>query len=39
LSNGPGPWWRRLGWLVLLWTLSVAALALVAGVIRWALRA
>jgi hypothetical protein len=38
LSDDPGPWWRRLGWLVLLWALSVAALALVAGLIRSALR-
>lgn len=34
-SNGtPGSWWRRIGWLVLIWSASVAALALVAAVLR-----
>ncbi|MET0409478.1 MAG: DUF2474 domain-containing protein [Hyphomicrobium sp.] len=27
-------WSRRFGWLLLIWTLSVLALAVVAGVIR-----
>jgi hypothetical protein len=27
-------WWRRLGWLILIWAASVAALATVAWVIR-----
>ncbi len=30
----PGPLWKRLGWLVLIWAASVLALGLVAGVIR-----
>ena len=29
------PLWKRVGWLVLIWTLSVLALGNVAGVIRW----
>ena len=33
----PGPLWERVGWLVLIWTLSVAALGLVAYVIRLAI--
>lgn len=31
----PARLWQRLGWLVLIWTLSVLALGTVAGVIRW----
>ena len=31
-------WARRLGWLALIWALSVTALAAVSLVIRWALR-
>ncbi len=30
---------KRLGWFVLIWALSVAALGVVAMLIRWALRA
>jgi hypothetical protein len=30
----PGPWHRRLGWLVLIWLSSVLALGLVAGAMR-----
>lgn len=29
---------KKLGWFVLLWVLSVAALGVVAWVIRWAIR-
>ena len=29
--------WKRIGWLVLIWTLSVAALGLVAYAIRLAI--
>ena len=32
-------WTRRVGWLLLIWMLSVAALALVALVLRMAMRA
>lgn len=31
----PGPWWKRLGWLVAIWAMSVAALGVVASVIRF----
>lgn len=27
-------WWRRLGWLVLIWATSVAALAVVAAALK-----
>jgi hypothetical protein len=29
------PLWQRIGWLVLIWTLSVLALGIVASIIRW----
>lgn len=29
-----GSWWRRLAWLILIWSASVAAL----GVVAWAIR-
>ena len=32
-----GSWLRRLGWFALIWALSVAALALVAGALRLAM--
>jgi hypothetical protein len=31
----PGPWWKRLGWLIAIWAASVLALGVVAGLIRW----
>ena len=33
-DDPPGPWWKRLGWLVLIWTLSVGLLGIVAMIIR-----
>lgn len=33
------PFWGRLAWLVAIWGASVAALGVVAAVIRWWLRA
>ncbi|WP_205478941.1 DUF2474 domain-containing protein [Sphingomonas arenae] len=33
-GDGPGPWWKKLGWLVLIWAASVAVLGAVAFVIR-----
>lgn len=36
-GRAPGPMWKRIGWLVLIWTLSVAALGLVAYAIRLAI--
>jgi hypothetical protein len=32
-------WWKRLGWLVLIWAASVAALGVVAMLIRLLMRA
>ncbi|MEJ0093539.1 MAG: DUF2474 domain-containing protein [Methylocella sp.] len=34
VSTNRKPWLSRIGWLVLIWTLSVAALGLVALAIR-----
>ena len=36
--EAPGSLWKRLGWLVLIWAGSIAALGLVAGMIRWWLK-
>ena len=33
-----GPWWKRVGWLLLLWLLGVGALGVVAVVLRQAMR-
>jgi hypothetical protein len=33
-ESGPRLWVRRLGWLILIWTLSVIALAVVAVLLR-----
>jgi hypothetical protein len=33
-GTGPALWVRRVGWLILIWTLSVAALAVVAVLLR-----
>jgi len=32
-------WWRRIGWLLLIWSASVAALALVAAMLKLVMRA
>jgi len=32
------PLWKRLGWMLGIWIASVAALGLVAALIRWALK-
>jgi hypothetical protein len=34
----PQPLWKRLGWLVLLWTAGVLTVGAVAAVLRWWLR-
>jgi hypothetical protein len=31
-------WVRRIGWMVVIWTASVAALALAASVLRWLMK-
>jgi len=33
-----GSWLKRIGWLVLIWTGSVLALALAAYIMRWLMR-
>ena len=33
-SAGAQPWFRKVGWLVLIWAASVLALGVVAGVFR-----
>ncbi|MEO5809279.1 MAG: DUF2474 family protein [Sphingomicrobium sp.] len=36
IDDGSDPrWWVRFAWLAGIWAASVAALALVAGLIRW----
>lgn len=38
-ENRPRIWLRRVAWLVLIWAVSVAALALVAWLLKGAMRA
>lgn len=33
----PGSLWRRIAWFFGIWAMSVAALAIVASLIRWAI--
>lgn len=33
-TEPPAPWWKRLGWFAAIWAASVAALGLVAMLIR-----
>ncbi len=35
----PAQWARRIGWLVLIWAASVAALGVAAWLLRWIMRA
>ncbi|MEG3179090.1 DUF2474 family protein [Sphingomonas sp. LT1P40] len=35
MTDAPGPLWKRLVWLVAIWTASVAILGLVAMIIRF----
>jgi Protein of unknown function (DUF2474) len=35
----PAPIWQRLGWFGGIWAVSVVALAIVAWVIKWAVKA
>ena len=39
VGDEAGPLWKRLLWLVAIWTASVSALGVVAGVLRWWLHA
>jgi hypothetical protein len=34
-TEGPGPWWQRLGWFVALWAAGVLAVGAVAYLLRW----
>jgi type III secretory pathway component EscS len=38
-SREPAPWYKRLGWLVLIWLGSVVALGVVAGALRMLMQA
>ncbi|HUH91387.1 MAG TPA: DUF2474 domain-containing protein [Lysobacter sp.] len=40
LRSGPSPrhWWKRIGWLVLIWLASVASLAVVAYALKLLMR-
>ena len=33
-QRGPGPWWKRVAWLIAIWAMSVAALGVVAYILR-----
>jgi hypothetical protein len=39
MARDARPWWKKLGWLVLIWCLSVAALAVVALFFKLLMRA
>lgn len=39
MADDAGPLWKRLGWMVAIWTASVAVLAVVAMAIRAVLHA
>lgn len=38
-GEGAGPWWKRVGWLLLIWSAGVAALAVFAFGLRLLMRA
>lgn len=38
-DEAPGPWWKRVGWLLLIWSAGVAALAVFAFGLRLLMRA
>lgn len=33
-ADKPAPWWKKLGWMLLIWALSVAFLGVVAYLLR-----
>lgn len=37
-QTAASPWWKRLAWLALIWCLSVAALAVIAYLLRWLMK-
>ncbi|MGZ3253211.1 MAG: DUF2474 domain-containing protein [Burkholderiaceae bacterium] len=38
-SERYSPWWKKMGWLILIWSASVAVLAVIALAIRLLMRA
>ena len=34
VQSGPSPWWKRLAWMVAIWAMSVAALGVIAFILR-----
>lgn len=38
VAETPSPFWKRLGWFIAIWLMSILALGTVAGIIRWWLR-
>lgn len=39
MRASPAPWWKKLGWLVLIWSASVLALGAAAWLMRLLMRA
>ena len=38
-SAAASPWWKKLAWLILFWVTGVAALSVVAWLLRWLMQA
>ena len=38
-SPANSPWWKKLAWLVLIWTSGVALLGAIAWLLRWLMQA
>lgn len=37
-EHSPGPWWKRVGWMIAIWLGSIAVVGIVASVIRFWLK-
>lgn len=37
--EAPGPWWKRVAWMAVFWLMGVAALGVVAALIKLVMRA